>query len=58
MVAFVEERGHAHGVEHPLQMTVATTDGESLWAFRYSSEGGLALLQHAHGRAQGDVPGE
>jgi predicted glutamine amidotransferase len=39
MVAFVEERGHAHGVEHPLQMTVATTDGERLWAFRYSSEG-------------------
>ena len=25
--------------EHPIQMTVATTDGESIWAFRYSSEG-------------------
>ena len=28
-----------HGVEFPIQMTVATTDGESIWAFRYSSEG-------------------
>ena len=34
----VEAAGR-HGVEHPLQMTVATTDGESVWAFRYSSEG-------------------
>jgi predicted glutamine amidotransferase len=39
MVGFVEETGRGHGVEHPLQMTVATTDGESVWAFRYSSEG-------------------
>jgi predicted glutamine amidotransferase len=38
MVGFVEESGHAHGVEHPIQMTVATTDGHSVWAFRYSSE--------------------
>jgi hypothetical protein len=29
----------AHGVAHPIQMTVATTDGASTWAFRYSSEG-------------------
>ena len=27
-----------HGVPHPFQGTVATTDGESIWAFRYSSE--------------------
>jgi predicted glutamine amidotransferase len=38
-VGFVEEVGHRHGVEHPIQMTIATTDGGSLWAFRYSSEG-------------------
>jgi glutamine amidotransferase len=25
-------------VEHPIPMTVATTDGETTWAFRYSSE--------------------
>ena len=27
-----------HDVPHPFQGTVATTDGESIWAFRYSSE--------------------
>jgi len=37
-VGFVEATGRAQGVEHPIQMTVATTDGEKLWAFRYSSE--------------------
>jgi glutamine amidotransferase len=38
MVGFVEEVGHRHGVEHPIQMTIGTSDGKSLWAFRYSSE--------------------
>jgi len=38
MVGFVEEAGRRHGVEHPIQMTVATSDGKRLWAFRYSSE--------------------
>jgi glutamine amidotransferase len=37
-VGFVEDVGRTYGVEHPVQMTVATTDGESLWVFRYSSE--------------------
>ena len=31
--------GRARGVQYPFQGTIATTDGESLWAFRYSSEG-------------------
>ena len=39
MVGFVEETGHKHGIEQPIQMTVATTDGRRIWAFRYSSEG-------------------
>jgi predicted glutamine amidotransferase len=39
MVGLVEEVGRRHDVEHPIQMTVATTNGESIWAFRYSSEG-------------------
>ncbi|MEU9270124.1 class II glutamine amidotransferase [Streptomyces sp. NPDC048251] len=39
MVGLVERTGHAHGVEYPVQMTVAVTDGERLWAFRYSSQG-------------------
>ena len=38
-VGLIEETGRRHGVKHPIQMTVATTDGERLWAFRYSSEG-------------------
>ena len=38
-VGFIEETGRKAGVEHPIQMTVATTDGDRLWAFRYSSEG-------------------
>jgi predicted glutamine amidotransferase len=37
-VGFIEATGRAHGVDHPIQMTVATTDGSSVWAFRYSSE--------------------
>jgi predicted glutamine amidotransferase len=39
MAGFVEELGERHGVEHPLQMSVATTDGRRLVAVRYSSEG-------------------
>jgi predicted glutamine amidotransferase len=39
MVGLVEETGRRHGVESPMQMTVATTDGSTIWAFRYSSEG-------------------
>jgi glutamine amidotransferase len=38
-VGFIEDTGRRHGVEHPIQMTVATTNGESIWAFRYSSQG-------------------
>ncbi|HEY7177743.1 MAG TPA: class II glutamine amidotransferase [Gaiella sp.] len=39
MVGLVERTGRARGIELPLQMTIATTDGETIWAFRYSSEG-------------------
>ena len=38
-VGLVEDVGHRHGIEHPIQMTVATSDGSSIWAFRYSSAG-------------------
>ena len=38
-IGFVESVGREHGVEYPFQGTIATTDGESIWAFRYSSEG-------------------
>jgi glutamine amidotransferase len=39
MAGFVEEVGHAHNVEFPLQMTLGISDGDRLWAVRYSSEG-------------------
>jgi len=38
-VGLVEDVGHHHGIEHPIQMTVAISDGSSVWAFRYSSAG-------------------
>ena len=44
MVGFVEETGGNHGVADPLQMTIATTDGRTVWAFRYSSEGASRSL--------------
>ena len=43
-VGFVEDVGSQHGIEHPIQMTVATTDGTTVWAFRYSSEGSSRSL--------------
>ena len=45
-VGLVEEVGRAHGIAFPVQMTVCTTDGERLWAFRYSSEGQSRSLFH------------
>jgi predicted glutamine amidotransferase len=37
-VGLIEAIGREHGVEHPIQMSVATSDGDRLWVFRYSSE--------------------
>jgi glutamine amidotransferase len=38
-IGLVEAVGQKRGVRYPFQGTIATTDGERLWAFRYSSEG-------------------
>ena len=38
-VGLIEHVGRSNGIDHPIQMTVATSDGDRLWAFRYSSEG-------------------
>ncbi|NMO52271.1 class II glutamine amidotransferase [Actinoplanes sp. TBRC 11911] len=38
MVGLVESIGRANHIEFPMQMTVATTDGDRLWCFRYSTE--------------------
>jgi glutamine amidotransferase len=43
-VGLIEDIGRRHGVEHPIQMTVATSNGSSVWAFRYSSEGSSRSL--------------
>jgi predicted glutamine amidotransferase len=37
-IGLVEHVGHAKGVEHPFQGTIATSNGEQMWCFRYSSE--------------------
>ncbi|KAF2415135.1 class II glutamine amidotransferase [Microbacterium sp. B35-04] len=47
----VEEPGHAAGVQFPMQGTLAVSDGETLWAFRYSSQGRSRSLFHS-----ADVP--
>jgi predicted glutamine amidotransferase len=38
MAGFVESVARAYDVPDPVQMTVATTDGDRVWGFRYSSE--------------------
>ena len=43
----VEEVGRRHGTEHPIQMTIGTTDGNSVWGFRYSSEGKSRTLYYS-----------
>lgn len=37
-VGFVEHTASSQGIDNPVQMTVATSDGISTWIFRYSSE--------------------
>jgi predicted glutamine amidotransferase len=51
-VGFVEAVGHRHGIEHPFQGTIAASDGDKLWAFRYSSEGKSRSLFFNRGVAQ------
>jgi predicted glutamine amidotransferase len=43
-VGLVEAAARRHGVEHPMQMSVAVTDGARMWGFRYSSEGSSRSL--------------
>jgi predicted glutamine amidotransferase len=46
-VGFVEEVGRRHGIEFPVHMTVATSDGESIWLFRYSTERSTSSLYYS-----------
>jgi glutamine amidotransferase len=50
-IRMVEEAGHKAGVKFPMQGTIAVSDGETLWAFRYSSQGMSRTLFHS-----ADVP--
>ena len=43
----VESVGRSHGVQFPWQGTVALSDGDTLWAFRYSSQGRTRSLFHS-----------
>jgi glutamine amidotransferase len=38
-IGLIEQVGRDHDVQFPFQGTIATSDGERIWAFRYSSEG-------------------
>jgi len=46
-VGFVEEVGRRHGVENPVHMTVAASDGDAIWVFRYSSEKSTSSLYYS-----------
>jgi glutamine amidotransferase len=46
-VGLVEEVARRHGIGFPMQGTLATTDGATTWAFRYSSEGRSRSLFHS-----------
>ncbi len=43
----VEQVGHDHDVQFPMQGTVAVTDGSTIWGFRYSSQGQTRTLFHS-----------
>jgi predicted glutamine amidotransferase len=44
MAGFVEQTAARHGIADPLQMSVGVSDGERLWAVRYSSVGRTRTL--------------
>jgi glutamine amidotransferase len=45
-IGLVEAVGARHGVADPFQGTIATTDGESIWALRYASAGEARSLYY------------
>ena len=38
-VGFIEQVCRRHGIDEPMRMSVAVSDGHSVWGFRYSSAG-------------------
>lgn len=51
-VGFVEKTGREHGIDYPFQGTIATSDGATIWAFRYSSIGQTRSLFFSHDMQQ------
>lgn len=47
MVAFIEAEGRGRRIPSPLEMTLCVSDGELLYAFRYSSDGTPPSLFHS-----------
>ncbi|GAA0399930.1 class II glutamine amidotransferase [Microbispora corallina] len=47
MAGLVERTGWSHNVEHPVQMSLSTSNGERLWSFRYSTERHSRSLFHS-----------
>jgi glutamine amidotransferase len=50
-IGVVEHVGHEAGIKFPMQGTVAVTDGHTVWAVRYSSQGQTRSLFHSN-----DIP--
>ena len=46
-IRMVESAGHKAGVQFPMQGTIAVSDGLTVWAFRYSSQGRSRTLFHS-----------
>ena len=46
-IGMVESVGADHGVAFPMQGTVAVSDGMTVWAFRYSTQGRTRSLFHS-----------
>lgn len=47
MTGFVEQIGRSAGIDEPVQMSLGISDGRSLYAFRYSSQGQSRSLFHS-----------
>jgi glutamine amidotransferase len=47
MAGFIEQTGKAHGVDEVLWMTVAASDGKSIYGVRYASDGEAPTLYHS-----------
>lgn len=58
MIGEVESLRSKHDVEEPFRMSIAVSDGESLWAARYSSNGDTPTLYWGQGLALAGSKGE